>query len=635
MSDYPRSPSRFPWDLFVLAAIIAAKSVLVCKLAGFGWPSDPGRMMTYGTAFLLVAPLAGLSGTARARARLGLNLGLTALFVGDVTYALYFQDILSLHSAGGIGGLGTVMSSIRELVGLGQLMLVSDLLLLGLWRLLWRRPALQFAGSRYATLGFLTLAVAFAWESYSLHKERKTQGMFLRVWSSRALIRGAGTIGFHLHDTARFLKDRVFLTPLDDASREKVEARWSEVDGSVAEDSEWTAAAEGANVIVLMIESLQEQALGAEVAGGPVTPNLNALAAESVRFTHFYHQTAQGRTADAEAVTLCGIHPLSQGAVFFRYPDFPQHCLPEILRDEAGYATASYHAMSTNFWNRAAVGPRLGFDLMTGKPDYKRGKKIGLGLGDAGFLKQTARMINALPEPFFAHVITLSSHHPYTLPKDEITLDLGPLRRTYLGRYFRSVNYVDRAVGRFLKPLRESGVLDRSILIVLGDHDMGRLSGVGDVVHVMDKDADTAFLPRAPSGAEHLGGASAAMDRLAWMRQVPLLIRLPGGARTGEIATPTGQIQLPAAVLQLLGVSAEGRDFLGASLFDPTPQVIAFRDGSGVQGKRTWLSGGELDDGQCHGGDDCTDLARAIRQELHVSDAVVRYGLHRDERGQP
>ena len=124
-------------------------------------------------------------------------------------------------------------------------------------------------------------------------------------------------------------------------------------------------------------------------------------------------------------------------------------------------------------------------------------------------------MINALPEPFFAHVITLSSHHPYTLPKDEITLDLGPLRRTYLGRYFRSVNYVDRAVGRFLKPLRESGVLDRSILIVLGDHDMGRLSGVGDVVHVMDKDADTAFLPRAPSGAEHLGGASAAMD--AWL----------------------------------------------------------------------------------------------------------------------
>ena len=120
MSDHQRSPSTVPWDLLVLAAIIAAKSVLVCKLAGFGWPSDPGRMMTYGTAFLLVAPLAGLSGTARARARLGLNLGLTALFVGDVTYALYFQDILSLHSAGGIGGLGTVMSSISALVGLGS-----------------------------------------------------------------------------------------------------------------------------------------------------------------------------------------------------------------------------------------------------------------------------------------------------------------------------------------------------------------------------------------------------------------------------------------------------------------------------------------------------------------------------------
>ena len=592
-------------------------------------------MMTYGTAFLLVAPIAGLSGLSRARARLWLNVGLTVLFVGDVTYALYFQDILSMHSAGGIGGLGTIMSSITAMVGPGQLMLVADLVLLGIWRLLRRRPPTSFAGSRYAALGFLTLALAFAWESYAQHKALKTQGLFLRVWSSRALIRGAGTIGFHLHDTARFLKDQVFVTPLDDTSQERVEARWSAVDAAIPSDPDWSGAAPGANVIVLMIESLQEQALGAEVAGGPVTPNLNALAEESIRFTRFYHQTAQGRTADAEAVTLCGIHPLSQGAVFFRYPSFPQHCLPEILRDEAGYATASYHAMSTNFWNRAAVGPRLGFDLMTGKPDYKKGKKIGLGLGDAGFLKQTARMINALPEPFFAHVITLSSHHPYTLPKEEIRLDLGPLRRTYLGRYFRSVNYVDRAVGRFLKPLRESGVLERSILIVLGDHDMGRLSGVGDVVHVMDKDADTAFLPRAPSGAEHLGGTSEAMDRLAWMRQVPLLIRLPGGERAGEIGTPTGQIQLPASVLQLLGLPAEGRDFLASSLFTSSPQVIAFRDGSGVQGERTWLSGSASDDGQCHGADDCGDLSAAIADELDVSDAVLRYGMQRDKRGQP
>ena len=94
MSDHPRSSSRFPWDLFVLAAIIAAKSVLVCKLSGFGWPSDPGRMMTYGTAFLLVAPLAGLSGTARARARLGLNLGLTALFSSVCAVVLYQLKLL-------------------------------------------------------------------------------------------------------------------------------------------------------------------------------------------------------------------------------------------------------------------------------------------------------------------------------------------------------------------------------------------------------------------------------------------------------------------------------------------------------------------------------------------------------------
>ena len=624
-----------PWDLVLLAVLIAAKSAWVCKVAGFGWPTEPGRMMTYATAALLVSPLAGMSGRARRLGWLGLNGALTALFVGDVTYALYFQDVLSLHSAGGLGGLGTITESITAMVGPGQLVLVADWLILAAWRALRRAPLGGYSSSRRAVLGFIILGIMAGYRSFQLHKELMTQGLFLRVWSSRALVRGAGTLGFHLHDTARFLKDQVFIRPLEDREAEQVSMRWSATDEAAAEPSDWTGVAEGANVIVLMIESLQEQALGARVAGGAVTPNLDRLASESLRFTRFYHQTAQGRTADAEAVTLCGIHPLSQGAVFFRYPGFPQRCLPEVLRDEGRYTTASYHAMSTNFWNRAAVGPQLGFDIMTGKKDYRPGKKVGLGLGDRPFLRQTARMITELPEPFFAHVITLSSHHPYTLPKEEITLELDALRRTYLGRYFRSVHYVDRAVGEFLETLREEGILDRSMLIVLGDHDMGRLSGVGDVVHVMDKDADTAFLPRLPSGAEHIGSAEGPLARLAWMRQVPLLIRLPQGARAGEVDDPRGQIQLPATVLQLLGLPLEGRDFLASSMLGQDESVVAFRDGSGVQGARIWLSGSDGRDGQCHGAADCSDLAQRVQTDLQVSDSVLRYGLHRDQRGTP
>ena len=48
-------------------------------------------------------------------------------------------------------------------------MLVSDLLLLGLWRLLWRRPAFSSRES-VCSARLLDLAVAFAWESYSLHR---------------------------------------------------------------------------------------------------------------------------------------------------------------------------------------------------------------------------------------------------------------------------------------------------------------------------------------------------------------------------------------------------------------------------------------------------------------------------------
>jgi lipoteichoic acid synthase len=638
-------------DLSMLALVISAKSVLLCKLAGFGFGLPAGFAMTLGTSFLLVSPLALLSGAWRRRSVLWMNIILTALLVGDLTHALYFRDVLSLHSASAAGGLSTIHESITALLGPMQLMLMVDLVAMAAfswirrWRG-WTKP--EWVATPRAAAVFLALGIGFGCVSIQMHFAKKTQGVFLRVWSQRVFVRSAGIVAFHIHDTARFLGEHIFVQALDTEAQVAVDTHWAQQDAASADytDPSLVGSARDANVIFLMVESLQDQAMDTAIDGRPVTPNLNALATESVRFTRFHHQTAQGRTADAEAVTLCGVHALSQGALLFRYPDFPQRCLPEILRDEAGYTTASYHAMRSTFWNRAAVAPNIGIDLMHDDRDYKGTGKIGLGLGDIPFLDQSADKITQLKEPFFAHVITLTTHHPYRMPKGQRKLKLGHLKGTYLGRYFNSIHYVDRAIGRFVDTLRHNGVLDRSVLVVYGDHDMGRLSGAGDVVHVMDADANAAFLPRVPIGASKLGDPNHPLTRMEWMRRVPLLIRFPGGEHSGSVAQPTGQIQIPATVLSLLGLPTTQRDFLGPSLFieanAPAP-VIAFRDGSGVQGDLTYLQGGAEGEGSCWNTTskaarpptDCGDLPAAIRTELMVSDTVLQHGLSRDLRQQP
>jgi phosphoglycerol transferase MdoB-like AlkP superfamily enzyme len=286
------------------------------------------------------------------------------------------------------------------------------------------------------------------------------------------------------------------------------------------------------------------------------------------------------------------------------------------------------------------VAPNIGIDRLYDAEDYAEGREIGMGLGDYPFLRQTARKLDRLPEPFFAHVITLTSHHPYKLPSSHLRLRLGKLGETYFGRYLHSVHYTDIAIGAFIRHLRRTGLLDRSVLIVLGDHDMGRLSGSGEVVHIMDSSADASYLPKIPLGARRHMGGDDPLTRMDWLRRVPLLIRFPGGANAATIDTPTSQIQLPSTILSLLGLPTVGRDFLSGpmSIAKGNDALIAFRDGSGFMGDKVYINADrEGEDDGCWqlssqsrlNNEDCSAMASEIAIELSVSDTVIIHGLSR------
>ena len=130
------------------------------------------------------------------------------------------------------------------------------------------------------------------------------------------------------------------------------------------------AAARGANLIVVQVESLQDFAVDFTVGGQEVMPHLRRWTGDSLRFTNVTDQTSEGRTSDAEFTTMTSLLPLDHGAVAFRFPGNHYAALPRVLT-EHGYATLSAVAFEPGFWNRQVMHPAYGFQRSLFEPDFQ------------------------------------------------------------------------------------------------------------------------------------------------------------------------------------------------------------------------------------------------------------------------
>ena len=91
---------------------------------------------------------------------------------------------------------------------------------------------------------------------------------------------------------------------------------------------------------------------------------------------------------------------------------------PAIL-DQRGYTTAAFHGDVPSFWNRDSTYKSWGYDYFFSSQYYKTkpSYSVGYGLKDKIFFRDAANYIQQLPQPFYAKLITLTNHYPYSLDK--------------------------------------------------------------------------------------------------------------------------------------------------------------------------------------------------------------------------
>lgn len=625
----PGGGTEWPWlwpALFALVGFVKASLVVPMSDIGGGTLHEWGMnaaMCALGFGWLAALP-------PRARRPLGwsLQLGLSLMLLADLWYYRYYADLPGFSVLQQVGQVPSVGRSILDLMRPWDVLIVVDLLA---WPLLWwglrgRRDAVARGRARWiAAAALISFGLGLGGVTLATRMQRVPGGVMGGIWSQAWFARIHGPLFYHVWDAGRYLEGRL-LGPGEPTAREReaVDASYQRADRRAAQPAPLGGAARGANLIHIQVEALQAQVVGMVYEGQPITPHIDRLRAESLYFEQFYHQAAHGRTADAELAVLCSLLPAPHGVAFIMHPRYPQRCLPEILRAEGGYQTLAFHGHVGRFWNRRQVYPRLGIDRFVAKRELKIDEVIHMGLSDLSFLRQVADELGRQQAPFFAHIITLSSHHPFVMPARERTLKLGAFEGTPIGDYLHAIHYADKAIGAFVEALKQRGLWDRSVVVLYGDHDMGRIRDDGEVSRLF--------------GAVDKGP----IQRLAWTRRVPLMIRLPQGKGARVVRSATGMIDLAPTLLHLLGLPGGARDLLGGNALAPGTRPVVFRDGDVTDGALLYLrpGGGDITGGRCLALDTeaaldverCLPMARQGAQQLEASDVTLVHGLTRDPR---
>lgn len=375
--------------------------------------------------------------------------------------------------------------------------------------------------------------------------------------------------------------------------------------------------AKGMNVIFVSMESFQNFMIDLKMPDGQlVTPFLDSLAHDgnTFYFDHFYHQTGQGKTSDAEFLMENSLYPLNQGAVFISKAQNTYQATPGIL-DQQGYTTAVFHGNYKTFWNRNVMYKSLGYDQFFDAsyynltpPDIKN-----FGMKDKPFFAESMPMLESLKQPFYTKFISLSNHFPFEVDPGDTNFPKGNTGDWAVDQYMQSAHYMDEALKQFFDSLKKDGLYDKSVIILYGDHyglssnnypAMAKMLGVPQITPVMDSN----------------------------LQQVPLFIHVPG-VKGGVQHQVGGEVDVRPTLLHLLGINTKDYIEFGSDLLSPQHRNwVAFRNGDFVStdviqnaGKCYNTATAALTTDQKA----CTGIADKVKNELQMSDDVVNQDLLR------
>ena len=297
------------------------------------------------------------------------------------------------------------------------------------------------------------------------------------------------------------------------------------------------------NVVLFLVESFGRSTVDERVGGEPVAPEFQRLKGEGVYFDNLF---ANSFRTDRGTVAVLSGFPAQTKMSVMKLPVKSQR-LPSIahsLRRE-GYATSFYYGGDLNFTNTASYLYGTGFDRLTWQKDLHFDAPTSKwGYADDVVIDAFTDHVlaeAASQRPFFAAMLTLSSHEPFDVPFAKFD---DPM--------LNAMAFTDACLGRFVERVRQTPVWKDLLVILIADHAYPYPYGIAN---------SDALRHRIP---------------MLWL----------GGAvrRPAVVETYGSQSDLAATLLAQLGI-AHGDFLFSRDLFDPARPKFGywcFNNGFGV-----------------------------------------------------
>lgn len=364
------------------------------------------------------------------------------------------------------------------------------------------------------------------------------------------------------------------------------------------------------NIVLILADDLGYGDVGFNGCTDIPTPNIDALAAEGVRFSHGY-----------SSHPFCS--PMRAGLMAGRYqhrfgyvnnvafdPHNQQMGLPKTERTIAArLRDAGYRTGMVGKWHLGAAAPfhpmNRGFDFfygfLGGGHDYfqvdttvQLSENYRAALDDNGtptafdgyltdvLTDQAIRFMEQAGEekPYFLYVAYNAPHGPLQAPEEKIA-EFASIENQKRRTYAAMVASMDDQIGRLLKTIDRRGEREQTLVMFLSDNGGPERANASDNGPL-----------RGQKGDVFEGGI-----------HVPFVMRMPGTLPTGEVfSQPVISIDLSQTALARAGVASPGADQTGGEAVDLFPFVLGERSGAphqaifwrtGKDGKRAVRQGDE------------------------------------------
>lgn len=222
------------------------------------------------------------------------------------------------------------------------------------------------------------------------------------------------------------------------------------------------------NIFLVTMESMSASFMAHFGNTKGITPELDSLYDCGIAFTNLF-ATGNRTVRGLEAVTL-SLPPCPGQSIIKRPNNGGLHSTAEMLSAK-GYTPLYFYGGNSYFDNMEAFFSGNGYRIVDSKsytPDEIEYANIW-GVCDEDSFDKALRTLDEYTArnggaPFFAHLMTVSNHRPYTYPAGRIPIPNDSKRRD------GGVMYADYALGRFLRMAARKPWFDNTVFVITADH---------------------------------------------------------------------------------------------------------------------------------------------------------------------